>query len=478
MAYGNGNIALMAHLMRRGGFGAPRAELEECAAKGYEATVEELVDPEKYGLPQNDEDLLFRHNPAGILPGGVTDPGQGNYMWQMVNTQRPLQEKMTLFWHHLFATGNAKIDNCDQMLAQINMLRQHALGNYRELLLEVSKNPAMIFWLDNNFNHKDEPNENWGRELLELFSMGQGNYTEKDVFECARAFTGWTISAKLPRFPYGRFPWAFEYRPEDHDDTEKEFLGQLGRFNGEDIIDIVVRQPATSRFIARHLYNFFVADDVQVPAWQHTQPRDPVAINQIGDAFNSSGYDMRETMRFIFNSDFFKEAMYQKVKSPAEVVVGTLNLVGDLKGRPRARPHSHRGGAQEHGTGPVGPPQRRGMAHRRRVDRQRLSGTAHQLRRRPGSGPWQARSAGHRPAHPGPGHPLRRAAGGQLSGLDRAGGSRGADPRGAFNPRPPGRGSRLEHRRGIAQVGPKDRRHACPDRLHPGIPVRLDSQRP
>jgi len=329
------NIALMAHLMRRAGFGTARAELEVLAAKGYEATVDELVDPDKYGLPQNDEDLLFRHNPGAILPGGVPDPGMGNYMWQMVNTRRPLQEKMSLFWHHVFATGNSKLDNCDQMLTQINMFRQHALGNYHELLVEVSKNPAMIFWLDNNFNHKDEPNENWGRELLELFSMGQGNYTEKDVFECARAFTGWTISAKLPRFPYGRFPWGFEYKPEDHDDTEKEFLGQRGRFNGEDVIDIIVRQPATSRFIARHLYNFFVADDVQVPAWLHTPPRDPVAINQIGDAFNSSGYDMRETLRFILNSDFFKESMYQKVKSPAEVVAGTMNLVGDLKGRPR-----------------------------------------------------------------------------------------------------------------------------------------------
>ena len=329
------DIALMAHLMRRAGFGVPRAQLEELVTKGYEATVDELVYPEKYGLPQNDEDLLFRHYPAAILPGGVPDPGMGNYIWQMVNTKRPLQEKMTLFWHQVLATGNSKLDNCDQMLTQINLFRQHALGNYRELLVEVSKNPAMIFWLDNNYNHKDEPNENWGRELLELFSMGQGNYTEKDVFECARAFTGWTISAKLPRFPYGRFPWAFEYKPEDHDDTEKEFLGQRGRFNGEDVIDIIVRQPATSRFIARHLYNFFVADDVQVPAWLHSPPRDPVAVNQIGDAFNSSGYDMAETLRFLLNSDFFKQSMYQKMRSPAEVVVGTMKLVGDLKGQPR-----------------------------------------------------------------------------------------------------------------------------------------------
>ena len=151
----------------------------------------------------------------------------------------------------------------------------------------------MIFLVDNNENHKGAPNENWGRELLELFSMGQGNYTEQDVKECSRAFTGWTIAAKIPRLPYGRYPWSFEYLPQDHDEGEKTFLGQRGRFNGEDIIDIVVRQPATARFVARHLYNFFVADEVQVPSWLDVAPRDPVAINMLGETFISSGYDMR-----------------------------------------------------------------------------------------------------------------------------------------------------------------------------------------
>ena len=329
------DIALMAHLMRRAGFGASRAELEARAAKGYDATLEELLEPDEHGRPNNDEDILFRHAPATMLPGGVHLPGQANYMWQMINTQRPLQEKVALFWHHVFATGNAKIDNCDQMLTQINMFREHGMGDYRNLLVELAKNPAMIFWLDNNENHKHAPNENWGRELLELFSMGVGNYTEQDVYECSRAFTGWTIAAKIPRLPLGRFPWEFEFKPEDHDDTEKVFLGHRGNFNGDDIIDIIVRQPATARFIARHLYNFFVADEPQVPAWQIEPPRDPVAINIIGDAFTSSGYDMRSTLRVLFKSDFFKDARFAKVKSPAEVVVGTMNLVGDFKGVPK-----------------------------------------------------------------------------------------------------------------------------------------------
>lgn len=250
----------------------------------------------------------------------------------MVNTQRPLQEKMVLFWHHVFATGNDKVDNCDQMVSQIEMLREYGMGNYKELLLQLAKDPAMLFWLDNLENHKRAPNENWGRELLELFSLGVGNYTEKDVFECSRAFTGWTIGAKLPRYPYGRFPWTFEFRPEDHDYTEKTFLGQTGKFNGDDIIDIIVQQPACARFITRHLYNFFVADEPQIPSWHIESPRDPEAVKALSETFMESGYEIKPVLRSLFNSDFFKEAIFQKVKSPIEVVVGTLRLTQEMKG--------------------------------------------------------------------------------------------------------------------------------------------------
>ncbi len=326
------DIALMAHLMRRAGFGASRDELEERAAKGYEATVEELLEPEVHGIPPFHEGILYRHFQGFRNPGNPLNM-QSNWMFRMINTPRPLEEKMVLFWHHVFATGYSKVDNGNQMLAQIETFRRCALGNYRDILVELSKDPAMIFWLDNNENHKHAPNENWGRELLELFSMGQGNYTEEDVKECARAFTGWTISNRLPRNPYGRFLWEFEYREDDHDDTEKMFLGHRGRFNGEDIIDIVIRQPATARFIARHLYNFFVADEVQVPSWQDVAPRDPAAVNIIGDVFITSGYDMRSTLKMLFNSDFFKDesARFAKVKSPAELIAGTMRLVGEYR---------------------------------------------------------------------------------------------------------------------------------------------------
>src|ERR1700730_11199130 len=278
MAYQD-DIALMAHLMRRAGFGAGRDELEARVAKGYEATVEELLHPE--AQPAVDEYTLMRYQPAALLPGGQPPMGNVNWMYHLVNTKRPLEEKMALFWHHVFATGNSKVDNYDQLLTQIKLFRDKGMGNYRDLLLDVAKNPTMIFWLDNQQNHGNAVNENWGRELLELFSLGAGNYTETDVRECSRAFTGWTFATKIPRAPYGRFPWQFEYRAEDHDDGEKVFLGHKGRFNGEDIIDIVVQQPACGRFICRHLYNFFVADEPQVPAWPIEAPEAEVVVSTL-----------------------------------------------------------------------------------------------------------------------------------------------------------------------------------------------------
>jgi hypothetical protein len=322
----NNDIALMAHLMRRAGFGASRAELEAYTAKGYDATVEELLHPEH--CEGADEYTLLRYQPGALLPGGMPPMGNINWMFHMVNSKRPLQEKMALFWHHVFATGNSKVDNYDQLLEQIKLFREQGMGNYRDLLVALSQNPAMIYWLDNNENHKRAVNENWGRELLELFSMGQGNYTEKDVREASRAFTGWTIGVKIPRLPYGRFPWQFEYVPEDHDNGEKEFLGHKGNFNGEDIIDIVVQQPACHRFVARHLYNFFVADEPQVPSWKITEPRDPEAVEALATTFKESGYDLRAVLRVLFTSDFFKNARFAKIKSPAELVVSTLRLVG------------------------------------------------------------------------------------------------------------------------------------------------------
>jgi uncharacterized protein (DUF1800 family) len=323
------DIALMAHLMRRAGFGASRAELEAYVARGYEATVEDLLHPETQ--PPVDEDILFRYFPN--FEGGMAPvQSQAHWLYRMIQTQRPLEEKMVLFWHQLFATGNSKVDNPPELIEQIAMFRRHALSPFPTILTELAKNPAMIYWLDNNGNHKGAINENWGRELLELFSMGVGNYTEDDIKEASRAFTGWTVAPKIPRLPLGRFYWSFEYKPEDHDDGEKVFLGHTGRFNGEDIIDIIVRQPATAQFLSRHLYHFFVADEPQVPSWNITPPREPEAIETLVQAYHTSNYDIRAVLRVLFNADFFKNARFSRVKSPAELVVSTVRLAGNFTG--------------------------------------------------------------------------------------------------------------------------------------------------
>ena len=350
------DVALMAHLMRRAGFGATYEELEARAAKGYETTVDELVFPDDHGVPAYDELTLARYFPDMEVPSAPA-MGTANFMYHLYTTPRPLVEKMTLFWHMVFATGNSKVDNPPEMLQQIEMFRQHGMGNYKELLVRLSKDPSMIFWLDNNENHKLAPNENWGRELLELFSMGQGHYSEDDVKTAARAFTGWTILPKIPRTPYQRHHWKFIFKAEDHDHGEKTFLGRTGNFNGEDIIDIIVDEPATAMFMARHLYNFFVADEVQVPSWLDIEARDPEAVKAISDTFVESGFDIKTTLRFIFNSSFFKDesVWFAKVKNPAEVVAGTIRLIGDFQEpRPGALPMGLEGSYQ--GQDLINPP--------------------------------------------------------------------------------------------------------------------------
>ena len=326
------DIALMAHLMRRAGFGASYQELERRVAVGYEATVEELLNPEQQ--PELQMDLLLRHYVDWKQINGI-EANQAHWTYRMVNTPRPLEEKICLFWHGIFCVGESKCMNGRQILIQLDKFRRHGLGQFPYLLMELATDPAMVYYLDNQMSHKDAINENWGRELLELFSLGVGmdghaNYSEEDVKECARAFTGWTVGNAIPRYPYGRHEAYFLFNPNDHDSEEKTFQGETGNWNGEDIIDIIGKQKATARFIARHLYNFFVADEPQIPSWQETPPRDPEAIKMLEEEYFRSGCEIRSMLRVLFNSDFFKNARFARVKNPAEVVAGTLRLTGEF----------------------------------------------------------------------------------------------------------------------------------------------------
>ena len=320
------DIPLLAHLMRRAGFGVRYDELEVLAAQGYDATLDRLLHPERE--PEVEDDVPLRFSPFYASPPEYFGPA-GLGIYRMVNTQRPLEEKMAFFWHSIFATAVSKLNYGAALWIQYEMFRRNGMGNLRTLLIELSKDPAMIYWLDNCDNHKDSTNENFGRELLELFSIGIGGYTEDDVKMAARAFTGWTFKDPLPRRPYHYFYSGFEYRPWDHDDSVKTFLGETGRFNGEDIIDIIVKQPATPRFIARHLYSFFVADEPQVPAWSYTPPNNPEAVELLARTLVDSGYEIHPVLEVLFNSDFFKNARYSKVKSPIELVTSTVRLAGD-----------------------------------------------------------------------------------------------------------------------------------------------------
>ena len=333
------DVRLMAHLLRRAGFGATRRELERYESQGYEAAVDELLAPAEPGRMGDDLVRRYHHEYSGLM--GQTGPG-ATWLYRMISTDNPLQEKMALFWHGLFATGYPKITNGKVMLDQLRMFRRYGLGSFKTLLVELSKDPAMIIWLDNQDNHTGTINENYGRELLELFSLGVGNYTEDDVKECARAFTGWTIGnmeyMKLRAirdsiWPYGRISWHFRYREEDHDDGEKTFLGETGRFNGEDIIEILCRQEATAKFLARHMYHYFVADEPPVPQWPYTPPRDPAAVDALAQAYFDSGYDIRAMLRVLFTSDFFRsqDTWYEKVKSPADLMAGVLRLTGEYR---------------------------------------------------------------------------------------------------------------------------------------------------
>ena len=217
---------------------------------------------------------------------------------------------------------------------QIETFRRHALGDFRTMLVELSRDPAMIIWLDNHDNHKGDINENYGRELLELFSMGVGNYTEDDIKECARAFTGWTLgnaeymSTRASRdsiWPYSRIAWHFNYREYDHDDGEKTFLGHTGNFNGEDIIDIIVQQEATARFISTRLFQFFAADAVDEAG--------EAVIADMMQTYFDSNYEMRAVLRTLLNSDYFQseESRFARVKGPVELVVGAVRMAGTYK---------------------------------------------------------------------------------------------------------------------------------------------------
>jgi uncharacterized protein (DUF1800 family) len=295
-----------AHLYRRAAFGANRTELLDAVDRGPKETLDLLLS----GRPDYDE-IQGTLNDAGRYASRKksANPLRAWWLYVMLHGGHPMREKMALFWHNHFATSISKVQDTSLMFRQNYLLRWHALGRFGPLLREMSRDGAMLVWLDSNSNVKSHPNENYARELMELFSLGVGNYTEKDIREAARAFTGWHTDGD-----------AFEFNPAAHDDGTKTVLGRTGNLNGEDVVKIVLGQPACARFLVRKLYRFFVSEALEPP---------DAFLEPLCQAFRTSDYDITALMRTMLSSRHFysEHAFRQRIKCPVEFVLGAVRAV-------------------------------------------------------------------------------------------------------------------------------------------------------
>ena len=294
----------MGHLLRRAGFGASKEEIDKHLSMGEAETISYLLDYDK----SDDSEVESRIESLNLDLSDKLADLQRMAMLRMIYTNRPLQEKMVLFWHGLLTSGWKKVGKGPYMLQQDELFRSHAFGNYDDLLKAVARDSAMLIWLDSRVNKKNKPNENFARELMELFSMGVGTFTEEDVKESSRAFTGWSLKKKV-----------FHFQENQHDFGVKTFLGNIGNYDGDDVVDIIMEQPVTSRFISRKLFEFFAYDN----------PEEEV-IARLAKTFNDSGYSITALLKDILTSEEFytQQAYRSKIKSPAELIAGTIRALG------------------------------------------------------------------------------------------------------------------------------------------------------
>jgi hypothetical protein len=296
-----------AHFYRRAAFGPSREDLLEAMRLGPQGTLDLLL----HGRPHAAE-LVEPLVDAGRVAAECEDGGEqlgGWWLYCMLQGGHPLREKMTLFWHNHFATSIVKVQSPALMFRQNCLLREHALGRFGPLLQAISRDGAMLLWLDSNSNVKGKPNENYARELMELFSLGVGNYTEKDIREAARAFTGWRTDGV-----------DFKFDARLHDSGSKTVLGQSGNWNGGDVVRIILEQPATARFLVRKLYRFFVSE--------RAVPPDSL-LEPLCESFRKSDYDIAGLVRTILASRHFysSHAFRQRIKGPVEYVLGAVEAV-------------------------------------------------------------------------------------------------------------------------------------------------------
>lgn len=295
---------LAAHLFRRAAFGASIRRIDQAVDDGLDSTLNAVFDLSEA------ESFEQEYASAGrLLAGGESSRGlSALWLLRMAQSPCPLLEKMTLFWHGHFATGAEKVLDARAIDNQIKLLRRHALGKFEDLVQGISKDPAMLIYLDSTENRKTRPNENYARELLELFCLGPGNYTEGDIKEIARCFTGWEVRRAV-----------FRFNPHQHDSRTKSFFGETGNLTGEEAVRIVLDHDASTDFIARKLIRFFVFDSAEIS---------DKLVKPISDHLRTTDFDITSTLRKIFSSRiFFSEAaIAQKIKSPVELAIGTLKF--------------------------------------------------------------------------------------------------------------------------------------------------------
>jgi uncharacterized protein (DUF1800 family) len=348
---------VLEHLLRRAGFGAGSAELSAYSRLSYAAAVDRLVNydalPDAVDANIGKPGFVGTTSRGAFSPNTVADDARQRWLFRMVHSDRPLQEKMTLFWHNYFATGLSKVtagiksENGTRLMAakasedpakqqgQIEMLRANALGSVRDLLVAIAMDPAMLIWLDGDTNTKAKPQENFGRELMELFSRGVGYYTEDDVYAAARVFTGWNLDRPAnPQDPTAAF--AFVYNANQHETTAKTFsfpiysdgghtiptrAASAGMQDGLDLIAALSTHPETARRLVTKLYAFFVSE---------TAAPDPAFIDQLATVYLQSGTAIKPVLQRLFTSPQFQDPaiFFTRYAWPAEFVVRALKETG------------------------------------------------------------------------------------------------------------------------------------------------------
>jgi uncharacterized protein (DUF1800 family) len=334
------NTATAAHLMNRAGFSGSPADIENLRQMGLGKAVSWFVDYEKIRddtpAPEwahPDPELIARREAIRNAADPETRKLLQQLEYQNVNAQmaelrywwvrrmalgpRPFQEKMTLFWHGHFATSFEKVRMPYFLWLQNETLRQNATGNFYELLTAASEDPAMLLYLDGARSNKNKPNENFAREVMELFTLGEGHYTEQDIQQAAKAYTGWGLAKDGLHYEYHRF---------NHDDSPKTIFGQTGNFSGEDVLNLICDKPECAQFIVKKLWRFFVQD----------QPPQPV-VDALAAEFHSHGMDLKHLMSVIFHSKEFyaPEVIRSQIKSPVQwLIASTHQLQAPLPTQP------------------------------------------------------------------------------------------------------------------------------------------------